>query len=174
MQGSVANMLRSLLVIGAIMSLFVFVFPRVQPVPPDINVAETAEQVHESTGLPISVPANLPEGWVPMRAQYVQMGDGIMTWVAGFETPEGEYAALQQAQDATAEWVKTQVNNAPPDGTMMVDGREWAVFEREGSRAQRSIADHRGAGELSTVITGSATWDELTVLWESLEPVAGS
>ena len=45
-------MLRSLLVIAAIMSLFVLVFPRLQPQAPGIDVAETAHQVEQSTQRP--------------------------------------------------------------------------------------------------------------------------
>jgi NaMN:DMB phosphoribosyltransferase len=61
-QGSVANMLRSLLVIGAIMAVLALMFPRVQPEVPDIDVTETAQQVEQSTGWPISAPRDLPEG----------------------------------------------------------------------------------------------------------------
>lgn len=172
-QGSVANMLRSLLVIGAIMALLVLVFPRVQPETPDIDVVETAQQVEQSTGWPISAPRDLPEGWVPTRAQYLRSTDGLMTWQAGYQTPEGDYAALQQTVDATDAWVEQQVNRSPRVGQVEVAGASWEQYNRD-VKVQRSLVRRGGPGEVTTIITGTASWDALQVLVESLAPVGTS
>jgi hypothetical protein len=169
-QGSVANMLRSLLVIAAIMALFVVVFPRVQPVPPDVDVVETARQVQGATGEAVSVPEGLPEGWVPTRAQYLRSTDGLMTWQAAFETPAGEYAAVQETVGATDAWVTQQVNRSPRVGDLESDGTSWEQYDRRG-RVQRSLVLRGGESAPTTVVTGTASWDELVTLVSSLEPV---
>ena len=168
--GSLANMLRSLLVIAAIMAVIVLMFPQVQPTPPDVDVVETAQQIEDSTGWTLLVPQDLPEGWTPTRAQYRRSTDGLMTWHAGFETPAGEYAALQQTLDATDDWVTTQVNRSPRAGELEVAGRTWERYDRTG-KVQRSLVDRGGPQEMTTVITGTASWEELEEFAESLGPV---
>lgn len=168
--GSVANMLRSLLVIGAIMAVVVLIFPQVQPQAPDVDVVETAQQIEGSTGWTLVVPRDLPEGWVPTRAQYRRSTDGLMTWHAGFQTPSGDYAALQQTLDATDAWVTTQVNRSPQVGELEVAGRFWEQYDRSG-KVQRSLVDRGGTGEMTTVVTGTASWDEMEQFAASLGPV---
>ena len=168
--GSVANMLRSLLVIGAIMAVIVLIFPQVQPEVPDIDVVETAQQIEGSTDLSLVVPLNLPEGWVPTRAQYRRSTDGLMTWHAGFQTPAGDYAALQQTMDATDDWVTTQVNRSPQVGALEIAGRSWLQYDRSG-KVQRSLVDRGDPGEMTTVVTGTASWEELETFAASLGPV---
>lgn len=170
-QGSVANMLRSLFVIGLIMSVFVLVFPRAEPLAPDVDVQETARQLESSQHLGISAPVDLPETWVPVRAQYQRMGDAKMTWVVGYTTPEGEYAALQQTADPSDEWVNTQVNRGDRTGEVEIDGVTWQRYERPGSTPQRSLVDRPEDGSLATVLTGSSSFAELEALLRSLEPV---
>ncbi|MCA1782861.1 MAG: DUF4245 domain-containing protein [Dermatophilaceae bacterium] len=169
-QGSVANMLRSLLVIGAIMALLVIVFPRAQPVTPDIDVLETAQQVEQSTGWPISAPRDLPEEWVSTRAQYLRSTDSLMTWQAAYQTPAGDYAALQETVDATDAWVTAQVNRSPRVGQLEVAGTTWDQYNRDG-KVQRSLVRRGEPGEVTTVVTGTASFEELQVLVESLETV---
>jgi hypothetical protein len=168
--GSVANMLRSLLVIGVIMAVIVLMFPNTQPQTPDVDVVETAQQIEGSTGWTLEVPLDLPEGWEATRAQYRRSTDGLMTWHAGFQTPSGDYAALQQTLDATDAWVTTQVNRSPRAGELEVAGRAWEQYDRSG-KVQRSLVDRGGPGEMTTVVTGTASWEEMQAFAASLGPV---
>ncbi|HHU09998.1 MAG TPA: DUF4245 domain-containing protein [Intrasporangiaceae bacterium] len=170
-QGSVANMLRSLLVIAAIMSLFVLVFPRLQPQAPGIDVAETAHQVEQSTGWDVSAPGGLPEAWVPLRANYHRIAD-LMTWQAGFETAEGNYAAFAQTLDATDTWVEQSVARSPRLDAVEIGGASWERYDRIDGKVQRSLVQRGATGELTTVVTGTASWAELETLAGSLAPVA--
>ena len=173
MQGSVANMLRSLLVIGAIMALFVIVAPRLQPDHSGIDVQETAEQVAQTTGLAVSAPKDLGEDWVETRAEYRMSAQGVMTWHAGFETPDGKFVALNEAEDASDEWISSQVNEAPAVGTTEIDGETWQQYAREGSRLQRSLVRAAEDGGLISVVTGNASWEQLESFAAALEPVTG-
>lgn len=173
MTGSVANMLRSLLAIGAIMALFMIVAPRLQPDHSGVDVQQTAEQVAQTTGRAVSAPQDLGEGWVETRAEYRMSTDSLMTWHAGFETPAGEFVALNETQDATAAWVSTQVNDAPLVGETEIEGEQWQQYAREGSRIQRSFVRLAPDGELITVVTGNAPWERLTEFVAALEPVSG-
>lgn len=172
-QGSVANMLRSILVIGAIMALFVILVPRLQPDHSGVDVVETARQLQESAGLPVSAPADLPDGWVATRAEYRRGADDLMTWHALYETPSGGVVALNQTAAATDTWVRQTVNRTERTGEVDLDGTTWQQHEREGTRPQRSFVDQRDGDLLSTVVTGDAPWDDLETFVRSLRP-AGS
>ena len=37
--------------------------------------------------------------------RYVRSTDGLMTWHAGYQSPTGNYIALEQTKDATDAWV---------------------------------------------------------------------
>lgn len=166
-------MIRSLVVIAAIMALMMIMYPRIQPDYSGVDVAETARQLEESTGLPVTAPTGLPDGWVETRAEYRRGSDGLMTWHAGFETPGGEFVALNQALDATDTWVASQVNRTARVGEQEVAGKTWQRHERLDSSPQRSFVHRGGSGELTTVVTGSTDWDQLEQFVESLAPAAG-
>lgn len=170
--GSVANMLRSMLVIAAIMALFIIMFPRIQPDHSGVDVTETARQIQESTGVQISAPSDLPDGWVATRAEYRRGVDGLMTWHAGFEAPGGGFVALNETVDATDAWVTSTVNETERIGEREIAAQTWQQHSREGTRPQRSLVDRGASGELTTVVTGSASWEELQVFVESLAPAA--
>jgi hypothetical protein len=107
---------------------------------------------------------------VPTRAQYLRSTDGLMTWQAAFETPAGEYAAVQETVGATDAWVTQQVNRSPRVGDLEIDGTSWEQYDRRG-RVQRSLVLRGGDSAPTTVVTGTASWDELVTLVSSLEPV---
>ena len=169
-QGSVANMLRSVLVIGAIMALFLVMAPRLQPDHSGVEPIETARQLQQSTGLPVSVPQDLPDGWVATRAEYRRGADSLMTWHVLYETPDGDAVALNQALDATPVWVAQMVNQTEQVGQQELAGLTWEHYAREGATPQRSFVDRGESGELSTVVTGDASWDDLETFVAALTP----
>jgi len=173
MQGSVANMLRSRLLVGAIIALFVIVAPGLQPDHSGVDVQETAEQVAQTTGLAVSAPKDLGDDWVESRAEYRMSAQGLMTWHAGFETPDGKFVALNEADDASDEWIAGQVNEAPAVGTTEIEGETWRQYAREGSRLQRSLVRTAENGGLTSVVTGNASWEQLESFAAALEPVTG-
>lgn len=174
MSGSVANMIRSVVVIAAIMALFMVMAPRLQPDHSGVDAVETAQQVHDSFGLAVSVPTDLPEGWVATRAEYRRGADGLMTWHALYETPEGGAVALNQAADATDAWVAQTVNRTEQTGERELDGAVWETYAREGSMPQRSLVDRGEDGEVTTVVTGDAPWELLETFVAALTPAQGS
>src|SRR5690606_26314094 len=124
-----------------------------------------------STGWDEGAPANLAEGWVPLRAKYHRNAE-LMTWQAGCETPAGDYAAFSQTLDATDSWVEQQVVRSPKIDPVDVDGQAWDRYDRDDGKVQRSLVPRGQHGELTTVVTGTASWEELQTLARSLRPVA--
>jgi hypothetical protein len=170
--GSNANMVRSLVVIGALMALIWFMTPRVNTLGgPTVDVHGTALTVAQDSGWPISEAVDLPEGWTTTSARYVKSTDGLMTWHAGYQAPSGNYVAVEQTRDATRGWVEAQTNRARRVGELEAAGITWLKYER-GGKVQNSLLDRRtGSGELTTLLTGTGTFEELAYVAERLEPV---
>jgi len=170
--GSAPNMLRSLLVIGALMALIWFMTPRVNSLGgPEVDVHGTALTVAKDSGWPISEAMNLPKDWKTTSARYVKGTDGLMTWHAGYQAPSGNYIAVEQTRDATQGWVEAQTNRARRIGELQAAGITWFKYER-GAKVQNSLLDRRKEpGALTTLLTGTGTFEELTFVAERLGPV---
>ncbi len=170
--GSIANMARSLLVVGALVALLVAIVPRVNSISqPPVDVEAAASNVARQSGLSVSRPVGLPEGWKATSVRYVRSTDGVMTWHIGYQTPDGGYVALEQAKDATESWIAAQTNRARQNGTVQAAGRTWQAYDPT-AKDQRSILSRAGTPEeLTTLVTGKGSIEEFTVFAEALEPV---
>ena len=170
--GTNANMVRSLAVIGALMALIWFMTPRVNTLGgPVVDVHGTALTVARDSGWPISEAVDLPQDWKTTSARYVKGTDGLMTWHAGYQAPSGNYVAVEQTRDATRGWVEAQTNRARRVGELQAGGTTWFTYER-GAKVQNSLLDRRTEpGELTTLLTGTGTFEELAFVAEHLAPV---
>lgn len=171
--GSWPNLVRSLLVVLGLVAVLVFLVPRVSSLSgPPVDVHATGLQVKEQTGWPIVEARGLPKGWTATAARFIRGTDGKMTWLAGYQTPAGEYASVEQTADSSAAWIEAQTNRARATGDREIAGRTWKSFER-GAKVQNSLlhvpADR---GELTTLVTGTAPFADLAVLIEHLVPVS--
>jgi hypothetical protein len=171
--GSTKNLVYSLLAVLAMVAVLVLMVPRVNSVSgPPVDVHASAVAVQNETGWPIVEPVGLPEGWTETSARYVRSSDGYMTWHAGYQTPSGTYVAVEQTKDGSRDWVTTQTNRAPAEGTIEVAGEEWTKYIRD-TKVQNSLVHlPRSPDELTTLVTGTASFEDMTFFIEHLEPVA--
>ncbi len=171
-KGSALNMLRSMAVIAALMAAIFFLVPGTNSVTPqqrDLDVPGTAQHYAVQAQQPFAYPEGLPEGWTATSVRYVRSKGDVMMWSATWTTPDGQYASIQQVADATEDWVNTQTNNGTRLGTVTTeDGRTWIKRDRE-AKVQRSLV-HRpvGAKGLTTLLTGTASFDQLVTLADHL------
>lgn len=170
--GSAKNLVYSLAAVLGMVAVLVLIVPRVSSVSgPPVDVHATAVDVQERTGWPIVEPVGLPEGWTATSARYTVTTGGFSTWHAGYQTPSGTYVAVEQTLDPNREWIASQTNRAPKVGTLEAAGRTWTMYERD-TKVQNSLVDApEGADELTTLITGTATFDEMKQFVETLQPV---
>ena len=172
--GTAANMLRSLLVIGVIVAALIAIVPRVNSVSqPPVDVAGAAAEVAKDSGWPIEAPQGLPHGWEATSVRYVRSTDGLMTWHAGYQSPDGNYVAIEQTKDATDTWVSAQTNRARVTGQTQAGGLTWDTYVR-GGKLQNSLVHRGGAGQLTTIVTGTGTFAQLTAFADALRPVRAS
>ena len=165
-------MARSLLVVGALVAVLIAIVPRVNTVSqPPVDVSAAAVEVARESGWTISSPVGLPEGWKATSVRHVRSTDGLMTWHAGYTSPSGNYVALEQTKDATRGWVEAQTNRARRTGELEAAGATWTMYERT-PKVQRSLLSRgEGSDGLTTLITGTGTFDELAAFAGHLRPV---
>jgi hypothetical protein len=92
--------------------------------------------------------------------RYVRSTDGLMTWHAGYITPDQNYVAIEQTRSATQLWVDAETNRAKAEGTLQAAGRTWEKFDRL-DKVQFSLVDRHGADRTTTILTGTAPYAEL-------------
>ena len=164
-------MIISLAVILVFVAVWVALVPRVNGISqPSVDVAAVAKQVARDTGWKIEVPV-LPAGWRANAVRFERSTDGLQTWHAGYVSPDDQYIAIEQTQGATSAWVAAQTNRGRDEGTLQAAGRTWQKIRR-GDKVQISLV-HRGAGpkDVTTLLTGTAPYDELVTFAERLRPV---
>ena len=171
--GSAKNLVYSLLAVLGMVLVLILMVPRVESVGgPPVDIDATAAQVKSESGWAIVVPEGLPDGWVPTSVRYVRTTGDFMTWHVGYKTPRNTYVAVEQTLDPTDEWVAAQTNRAPREGEVVVAGRTWTKFVRD-TKVQNSLLDRpaAGSGDLTTLVTGDADFDDMGFYIEHLQPV---
>ncbi|MGL5865566.1 MAG: DUF4245 domain-containing protein [Dermatophilaceae bacterium] len=171
--GSAKNLVYSMLAVVGMTAVLVLVVPRVNSVSgPPVDVAATAAQVQRDTGWPIVTAEGLPEGWRETSARYSRTAEEVMAWHAGYQTPEGTYIAVEQARDPAPGWLSAQTNRAPREGTLQIGGRAWLKLVRDTKTQNSLVAEPSAPGELTTLVTGTASFDEMSEFIGYLRPVA--
>lgn len=162
-------------VVLALVAGLILLVPRQNAVvQPPVDVTTLARQVATQTRWPILAPQGLPDGWRATSVRFVRSTDALMTWHAGYITPDQEYVAIEQTTGATDLWVQAQVNRGKPEGTLSAAGRSWQKIDRL-DKVQFSLVDRaKATSGITTIITGTAPYAELATFAGYLRPVTPS
>jgi hypothetical protein len=130
-------------------------------------VEYAGELAHARADAPYHVlaPDPLPAGWVVTRAAYDPDVSGAATWHLGLMTATGRYAGVAQSNGPWRLFEMRQSNRGLPHGEISVDGELWRRQYRK-ERDVRTLV--RVSGGVTTVVSGTASYDELEVLLRSL------
>lgn len=165
------DMILSLAVVGIFVAFLVAVTYRPRPDPvhvidPRVAVAQARDQASFEP----AVPVGLPSGWRPTSAVYEPAGAGSVPnaehWHIGYVTPDGEYAAVDQATGDPTVLVRTVVDGARPAGEgagSFAGWQRWVV----GEQRQAYVLPGQGS---TLMIHGTAGDGELTQLLTALRP----
>jgi len=166
---SVADMLRTMAVILAIVAVVFFLVPRPTSLPQArVDVARSASEARSALGFAPSVPV-LPAGWTATQAEVRSGADGVVTWHLGFQTPGGRYAALEQAERSTYSWENILTSGGDKVGTVEISGLDWEHVVRADRAVDALI--HRGTNRVTLVTSKEGGLAEATALAAAL-PVA--
>jgi hypothetical protein len=177
--GSLRSMVISMVVILAAVLAWVAMVPRVREVSqPAVDVTSVARQVRQETGWAISQP-RLPAGWKATNVRFTAAADGVRTWHAGYLSPDGHYLSIDQTEKtgASGSWISDRTSNGQPEGTLSAAGRTWQKLSSRDlvqlSLVSKGSGTSKGtsAGDLTTVLSGTAPFPQLGQFAEALVPV---
>ncbi|GAB2866723.1 DUF4245 domain-containing protein [Streptomyces deserti] len=113
---------------------------------------------------PVAAPEGLPQSWKATSVRF--QGDDFDSWHLGFHSPEGQYVAIEQSTEKPAVFIDEASQGAQETKvTQKVDGRTWQRYE--GDRYDALVL--QGTEGSTTVVTGSASFAELTRMAEALK-----
>jgi hypothetical protein len=117
-------------------------------------------------------PAGLEDDFRPTsaRTDAGNAGDGDpVTLEIGYLTPSEEFAGFVVSDDRRAAPLADVLDGSVEEGMVEIDGESWARSTTE--RAETALS--REDGEVTAVVFGSASLDELTTVAAAVEPYSG-
>lgn len=117
-------------------------------------------------------PEGLPAKWHCTSSRLTGGGNPV-AWHAGYVTPSGQYAALEQSNEAPVDQFVARMTNVNPKtpgslrGTREIAGASWSEYFRKDKKQSSLVRELPG---VTLVVSGTASYDELAVLAGSLKP----
>ncbi|SDN57398.1 Protein of unknown function [Klenkia soli] len=168
-----ANMVRSLLPLTVIVLVLVgFVALRqnsADPVRP-VEISSGIQLAAARAGYPLLVPQDLPDDWRPTSIRTdagnaTEAGDPV-TLAIGWVTPDEEYAGYVVGDDPRADDLDTVLSGATEQGAVQIGDRSWTQLTTARDETAYRLED----GDVTAVVTGSASDDELRTLAAAVAP----
>ncbi len=167
-----ADLLRSLVVVGVIVAALVAVNYRAPEDPvKQIDPAPVARQIAAVAPFPVLLPQD--QGWRATAARWepTQESGSVPVWYTGGvygANGEGPFAALSQSTATSQDFVAEQTSGGAPTGVVIeVGATPWS---RYASMDTRSLVRVNQTG--ATIVAGTGSWEDLERFAASLVPAA--
>lgn len=149
-----------LLVFGAVLVVAFFTFRPTDESIKAVDYGPTVAAANKSGPFPPAVPSPVPQGWTATSVRYrVSPTDpALATWHLGFYIAGDDYAAVEQSNGRSDEFIPEVTDKGKPDGQQVVEGVTWTRYVSAQS-GHRSLAHTQG--NLTTVVTGSISYQAL-------------
>ena len=115
-------------------------------------------------------PTGLPATWKLTSAYYNPAGSGPADWHAGYLTPSGAYASLEQTTEPFSGFLTDQHSDASPDTAVQIAGATPNVWQRYTGTTPGGLRTllYAQNGKSTVIVAGSAPLAELEQLAASL------
>ena len=168
MRQTVRDMLISMLVVSGAVVLLVAPWDRSQPDP--VRVVDPTSVVvgaRATEPWPVLTPVGLPATWRCTIARVLTAGDGQDVVHLGYLTPTTTSVGLDQSATRQLSFVRDQTLNAQPTGSAVIGGVTWQKLETPDGKRRAYV---RAADGVTYVVSGGASWTDLTTFTASLVP----
>lgn len=169
---SVADMLRSMGVVLAVVAVIVLITMRTKG--QEVRLVDVSQTYSDaSTGgatpFPLLLPVGLSDRWRPTSVYYdppERTGvPGVTTWHIGYVTPADQYAGLEQTNGPANAALAAELTQPSPNGSVTVAGEPWQRWVQADGKRRALV---RTQGAVTVVVDGTAGWPELEELAGSL------
>lgn len=158
---TVGDMVRSIVVVLAVVAVILIISHRASPDPVrEVTIGDPLIVAKISAGFPVLVPQGL-EGYRLTSARWENTKPGV--WHLGYVTPQTAYVQVEQSATKELGFINDQLGGTAKTGTKLIDGTEWTAYTGSG----KSALVHTVNG-LTTAVTGTAPIDELVSVADSL------
>jgi len=167
MRQTIGDMVRSMLLVMLVVGGILLVTWRPQPEAIKvIDITPTLALAQAHADFPLTRPVGLPESWRPTSARFEPTEKSVPDPVLhlGYVTPNDAYAQVSESTNRTAAYSAEQTDDGLPVGSAVIGSATWEKWEN-GDR--RSLV--RSQDGVLTIVSGSSTWEELSVLAASLQ-----
>ncbi|MFG2817787.1 DUF4245 domain-containing protein [Kitasatospora sp. NPDC048365] len=163
---TVRDMILSMLAVGGVAAVgFVFLPHSAGDGVHTVDYRSALASAKRAAPFPVLGPQGLSDRWRATSVEYRADKNGHEVWHLGFVTPSGQYAAVEQSAVDRDTLLADKVPGFTADGSSTVAGQEWPRFKGERYRGLTHPAGTTG----TTVVTGTATYEELAQLAEALK-----
>ncbi len=149
-----------LLVLGAVLVVAFFTFRPEDNTIKTVDYQQTVAAAERTGPFRPAVPSPVPTGWQATSVRYrVSATDpNLATWHLGFYIPGDEYAAVDQSNGRSDEFVPEATDKGKVDGEQLVNGVKWTRYLSAES-GHRSLVVTQN--QLTTVVTGTLSYEAL-------------
>ena len=160
------DMLISMVVVAGAVLLLVLPWNR-GPADPikTVDPAPVIAGARATQSWPVLAPTGQPATWRCTSARISTASDGQDVVHLGYLTPSTTYVGLEQSATKETSFVRDQTLVADKTGTRVIGSSTWATYETADGAHRSYVLVQDGA---TYVVTGSATWDDLTAFTTSL------
>jgi hypothetical protein len=168
---TVGDMVRSLVVVFAVIGVLLLITWRPQPDPVSVVDIEPVAvvAVQQADFVPQHITPVL-EGYRPtsVRWEETAASDGNPVWFIGYVTPNDAYLQVSQSSADSAAFLDEQTAGGALGAQIVIDGATWQEYE---TPDRRSLV-HASDGEL-LIVSGTDSWDGLRTSAGLLTAVSG-
>ena len=125
----------------------------------------TFQQASRVSPYPLLAPQGLGERWRATSVKFSGFDPTNTQWHIGFINPNDKYAAVEQTNGFTDALVRDKGKRGKPVGTVNVAGEQWQSYD--GPKYRSLVRVQNG---ITTMVTGNAGFEDLTVLAAALRP----
>lgn len=162
-----ANLWRALIPLLVLIALITYLTWPSADRPDGVHVVDTVAPIaaaQQQAGFTVVAPHGLSAQWRPTSTELIPAGASSgASFRIGYVTPAGQYAEFLEGDDSP-DAVAAQYGPLSTDGTVAVNGADWSQY--------RTSSGHRllrhTTGNVTTIVTGTATQPELVELAGSL------
>ncbi|MFF7855485.1 DUF4245 family protein [Streptomyces sp. NPDC007904] len=165
MQKTARDMILSLGLIGLVAGVVWLFIPHDDSAPDLKRVDYRVDLLtaRRAASYPVAAPEGLPQAWKPTSVRF--RGDEDDAWHLGYHVPGGEYVAVEQSAGKRLLFIEKVTQGAERTGaTQRIDGRTWTRYD--GAHYDALVLE--GTEGSTTVVTGSASFGQLTKMAEAL------
>ncbi|KUJ66452.1 hypothetical protein ACZ90_36675 [Streptomyces albus subsp. albus] len=170
---TVRNMVQSMAVIGLVAGVIYIFVPHDEDHDPikTVDYSVELQTVRRAAPYPVAAPepGSLPKGWRATSVSYRPEGKNGAAWHLGFLDADRQYVAVEQSDASRAAYVDSVTHRArKTQRTERIEGRTWTRYT--GPKYDALVLEGKG---VTTVVTGTASFDHLTKMAAALQTEKG-